>query len=230
MSGYEHFVGPFESSSNLDYYRQYAEALDRWLNHARERVERLGELIVPWFDVNADGNKVQLLDIDSWKYHESALGELRHEFAALSSRFRIDPALSENDRQSLVDFMNTIHNASRKATYGQNSIDFDAVQRAFRSIEFIHDHIIKSIIKRIEGKPEPESDAPVLVTLNQAAGMVHKTKRALEHYKTKGTLPPPAVEGGGGKADYYDWKIIRPWLESTFGVKLSARFPASRRT
>ena len=48
--------------------------------------------------------------------------------------------------------------------------------------------------------PSPAPDElPDLVTLNQAAGMVHRDKRTLERYKTKGELPAPAVEGGGGR-------------------------------
>src|SRR5215213_6136420 len=38
-------------------------------------------------------------------------------------------------------------------------------------------------------------EAPDLVTLNQAAGIVHRSKRSLERYKTQGKLPDPAVEG-----------------------------------
>jgi hypothetical protein len=64
-----------------------------------------------------------------------------------------------------------------------------------------------------------------LVTLGQAAATVYKTKRALEHYKTKGTLPAPAVEGGGGKAALYDWAVLGPWLTKEFGIQLPARFP-----
>jgi hypothetical protein len=65
--------------------------------------------------------------------------------------------------------------------------------------------------------------------LNQAAGIVHRSKRTLERYKTTGKLPAPAVEGGGGKPDFYDWKVMRPWLESEFGIKLPEVFPANRR-
>jgi hypothetical protein len=62
------------------------------------------------------------------------------------------------------------------------------------------------------GDHEAETHRPDLVTLSQAAGMVHKTKRTLERWKTQGKLPDPAVEGGGGKADLWDWKTLRPVL------------------
>jgi hypothetical protein len=68
-----------------------------------------------------------------------------------------------------------------------------------------------------------------LVTLSQAAAMVHKTKRALEHYKSSGELPDPAVDGGGGQAALYDWKILGPWLQSKFGIVQPPTFPANRR-
>jgi hypothetical protein len=58
--------------------------------------------------------------------------------------------------------------------------------------------------------------------------MVHRVKRTLERYKTKGKLPAPKVEGGGGKPDLYDWKILRPWLEEIFGIKLPETHPANR--
>jgi hypothetical protein len=65
-----------------------------------------------------------------------------------------------------------------------------------------------------------KSEVPDYVTLFQAAKMVKKTKRTLERYKTKGSLPAPVVEGGGGRADLYDWAVMRPWLADTFGFDL----------
>ena len=71
-------------------------------------------------------------------------------------------------------------------------------------------------------------DPSKLVTLDQAAAIVNKSKRALEYYKTKGTLPEPAVEGGGGKAALYDWTILGPWLTEQFGIDLPERFPGRK--
>src|SRR5262249_24574311 len=75
------------------------------------------------------------------------------------------------------------------------------------------------------GAPTPDD----LVTLSQAASIVHRHKRTLEYYKTKGVLPDPAVEGGGGKPHLYDWKVMRPWLDEHFGVKLPETFLANPR-
>jgi hypothetical protein len=77
--------------------------------------------------------------------------------------------------------------------------------------------------------PEAPNDLPDYVTLNQAAAPIHRSKRTLERYKTNGKLPEPAVEGGGGKPDLYDWKVMRPWLESEFRMILPEVHPANRR-
>jgi hypothetical protein len=74
--------------------------------------------------------------------------------------------------------------------------------------------------------PFPPHD---LVTLDQAAAMVHRNKRSLERYITKGELPAPYVEGGGGRAAYWQWDVIQPWLTKKFGIGLPDRFPASLR-
>jgi hypothetical protein len=74
----------------------------------------------------------------------------------------------------------------------------------------------------------PPDDPTCLVTLDQAAAVVHRSKRTLERYKTDGKLPVPTFEGGGGRADFWDWETIRPRLEEIFGIKLPNRFPASR--
>ena len=71
-------------------------------------------------------------------------------------------------------------------------------------------------------------ELPDLVTLDKAAASVHRKKRALEHYKTRGRLPAPTVEGGGGKPDLWEWKVIRPWLESEFHIKLPETYPGNR--
>jgi len=80
--------------------------------------------------------------------------------------------------------------------------------------------------------PGPSPELPYspsdLVTLDQAAGKVHRSKRTLERYKTKGTMPAPAVEGGGGRPDLWEWKTLGPWLEQTFGIKQPDRFPGKR--
>jgi hypothetical protein len=79
-----------------------------------------------------------------------------------------------------------------------------------------------------EESPKDPVELPDLVTLDQAAAAVHKSKRTLERRKTKGTLPDPIVEGGGGQSALYDWNLMGPWLTETFGVKLPEKFFANR--
>jgi hypothetical protein len=75
------------------------------------------------------------------------------------------------------------------------------------------------------GEDEPE--APQYVTLDQMAAHVNRSKRTLERLKTRelNPLPPPDVEGGGGRPDEWVWSKIRPWLEKEFGRQLPLRFP-----
>jgi hypothetical protein len=73
------------------------------------------------------------------------------------------------------------------------------------------------------GTPERDS----LVTLSQAAGLVHRSKRALEMYKNRG-LPKQRVRGGGGKPSLWAYSEIRPWLTKTFDIRLPEQFPGDR--
>jgi hypothetical protein len=73
----------------------------------------------------------------------------------------------------------------------------------------------------------PHDDQECLVTLAQAAAMVHRSKRALEEYKIRG-MPKARVRGGGGKPSLWAYSEIRPWLMNTFDIPLPERFPADR--
>jgi predicted DNA-binding transcriptional regulator AlpA len=57
-----------------------------------------------------------------------------------------------------------------------------------------------------------------LVTLDQMAALVKRSKRTLYRYANRPQvgMPPPEIEGGGGKASYWRWSAIRPWLNATF--------------
>jgi hypothetical protein len=88
---------------------------------------------------------------------------------------------------------------------------------------------VEVLRRALEASPSVDA-LPDLVTLDAAAALVHRKKRALEYYKThpKKRLPMPTIEGGGGQADFWDWPTIKPWLESTFNVRLPVKFPAGR--
>lgn len=66
------------------------------------------------------------------------------------------------------------------------------------------------------------------VTLQQMAALVNKSKAAIEKLKEKGKLPPADVKGGSGRADEWNYDVVRPILESHFGRSLPATFPADR--
>ncbi len=73
----------------------------------------------------------------------------------------------------------------------------------------------------------PREEQACLVTLDQAAALVSRTKRALEHYKGRG-MPKPRMRGGGGKPSLWAYSEIRLWLSKTFDISLPERFFADR--
>jgi hypothetical protein len=66
-----------------------------------------------------------------------------------------------------------------------------------------------------------------LVTLDEAAAIVHRVKRTLERHLAN--MPAPFVQGGGGKASLWKWNELRPWLESEYVPDLPKRFPRNVR-
>ena len=62
------------------------------------------------------------------------------------------------------------------------------------------------------------------VTLGQAAAMVSRSKHTL---RKREDLPAPDVTGDKGKANYWRWSRIRPWLEKRYGRELPEDFPGA---
>lgn len=77
------------------------------------------------------------------------------------------------------------------------------------------------------GGAEP-ADAPDLVTLDEAAAIVHRKKGTLADLKGKG-LPEPVVRGKRGQPYLYDWAAMRAFLEELAPMILPERFPANLR-
>jgi hypothetical protein len=71
----------------------------------------------------------------------------------------------------------------------------------------------------------PPTEVPDLVTLDQAAAVVRKKKRTLERFKTSGELPAPVGKSTEEGADMWDWKVLRPWLENQYRMRLPERYP-----
>jgi hypothetical protein len=71
----------------------------------------------------------------------------------------------------------------------------------------------------------PATDPNDLVTLNQCAALVNRTKRCVENYKKNKDFPRPEVLGGGGKPHEYRYSEMRVWLQHKFGRKLPTEFP-----
>jgi len=61
------------------------------------------------------------------------------------------------------------------------------------------------------------------VTLQQIAGIVHRSRRSLEKHKQN--MPRPLIAGTGRTPATWEWSSIRPWLEETFKCTLPNRCP-----
>lgn len=85
--------------------------------------------------------------------------------------------------------------------------------------------------------PEAESDdgntgdeiTPQYVTLDQMAARANRSKKTLERWLRKDLLPPPDIEGGGGKPHEWIWSNVREALQEHSGKVMPERFPTLRR-
>ncbi len=66
------------------------------------------------------------------------------------------------------------------------------------------------------------------VTMLQMAAVGGSSKRTIRRMYDAGELPPPDVEGGGGKANQWRWSCVRPILENRFRRSLPMTFPADQ--
>jgi hypothetical protein len=62
------------------------------------------------------------------------------------------------------------------------------------------------------------------VTLQQAAVLVHRSKRTLENYVRK--MPTPVIVGKGQTPAMWNWNELRPWLEENFSCALPKKNPS----
>lgn len=84
---------------------------------------------------------------------------------------------------------------------------------------------LRLLVEGLYAGPTPAGAEPPeqLVTLDQAAAMVGRSKRSLERYRRR--LPAPKVRGVRGQASLWEWSEVRPVLESLFGRRLPPLFP-----
>jgi hypothetical protein len=74
-------------------------------------------------------------------------------------------------------------------------------------------------------EPRRQDAVPDMIDLDQAAALVNRNKRTLKRYKDKGIIPPPKIQGKGGKKSEWLWAELRPVLEANFDRKLPDRPP-----
>ena len=76
----------------------------------------------------------------------------------------------------------------------------------------------------MDGAREP----PQYVTLDQMAALVNRSKKTLERLKKANKLPPPEVQGGGGKPDEWLWCNVREDLAKEYDRVMPERYPSQR--
>jgi hypothetical protein len=87
----------------------------------------------------------------------------------------------------------------------------------------VHPEIVTTIERLPPAKADATSGAPgtsktpiCCVTMLQMGGIVSRSKPTIERLKKKGKLPPPTVKGGNGRADEWDWALVRPILVAEY--------------
>jgi hypothetical protein len=62
---------------------------------------------------------------------------------------------------------------------------------------------------------QPRSDESKIqyVSYSVMAAMVGKSKKTLDRWQKKEPLPMPAIEGGKGRPNEYEYQAVREWLE-----------------
>jgi hypothetical protein len=83
------------------------------------------------------------------------------------------------------------------------------------------------VLARLLGNGPAES-VPLprqLVSLDQAAAMVHRVSTSLYRYKERG-MPAAVNRPTRGQSLLYDWAELRPWLQEMFGLLLPEIYPS----
>ena len=91
---------------------------------------------------------------------------------------------------------------------------------------------VELLTSQLSRKPEQDSyEEDFLVTLSQAAALVQRSPRTLQHYVAHPIhpLPLPEVRGESGRPNEYKWSEVRPWLEKVFKRNVRLSPPTLRR-
>jgi len=101
----------------------------------------------------------------------------------------------------------------------------------WHTLETNLNYLIELVETLLLRQQETDSKRPgsiaTLVTLDQIAASVGRSKRTLEKYRSR--MPEPQVLGTGGKPHLWHWPTVRPWLEAEFQIELDPDQPLPRR-
>lgn len=177
---------------------------------------------------------------------------LRERLKQLSAqhmeRMRNDPAYADAERAAkekrqaeLMDSLESEWQEERELTGGTTeffSVLLEVREETGLDIDTLGDkgsgefrQLMQAILRkrRLRDAERSTSDTQT-VRLSQCAGIVNRSKRTLERWKTHDTaFPTPEVIGDDGKPDEWKWSTIRGYLERKCNRKLPERFPSLSR-
>jgi hypothetical protein len=96
---------------------------------------------------------------------------------------------------------------------------FDAFLDLFRNLR-------NQVLQHYDEVMTSQDDLRVLVTLDQIAATVHRSKQTLERHKKE--MPPPAYKPRkSGEAARWLWSEVRPWLVERYGPLVPIKYPGA---
>jgi hypothetical protein len=161
--------------------------------------------------------------VDALMLESSYLAEL--EYAMPAYYTRIEKLWCKADNLvRLVGWGRAPALADSGLSYDQVA-DPDRFRAWLRRLRFIRDGAWFESQRRPRRTAPP---APQHVTLGQLALILRVAKRTLERLRVRpqNPFPAPDIKGKGrGKASWWVWAQVRPWLIREFGARLPERFP-----
>ncbi len=188
----------------------------RDITHVRDLIRKQevrAELLYSLLDAAGIGGKLRNVYCQCWETIKRRLSGVRQRLSDIEG-FRTFEEEVGIVNEIETDLRNLSHYAADVMEYGAASNDVSQkFERQFSGAE---------PLETPEGEPEIEDH---LVTLNQVAAVVHRSKRTLEKYRRhddpEKRLPDPHIRGGGGRPHEYSWQAMKGWIQRVFGYRAS---------
>jgi hypothetical protein len=102
----------------------------------------------------------------------------------------------------------------------------NAIRSYFDAFLDLFKNLRNRVLQRYDEVMAAQDDFPVLVTLDQIAATVQKSKRTFERLKKE--MPPPAYEPRKrGETALWRWSEVHPWLVERFRRAAPVKYPGA---